>query len=172
MLFHLILQIIHDIRSDSRPIDPVQHTQRPVVTLSLRHHMRVGPPRHALQHNRRWQNIVARVSEQFFEGEYGDKKQVGHHMKAEDDGREIEGQEAMEQVANWVVVGCNERVGDVDAVVPRLVPVGQGAACGGVEEVCMDVVLEDLVGSSVRVIGMMGRTAGLRCGIKRRLLRV
>ena len=65
-------------------------------------------------------------------------------MEAEDDGGEVEGQKAVQQIADWVVVGCDEGVWNVDAVVPGLVPLGQGATGGGVKEVGVDVVLEYL----------------------------
>jgi hypothetical protein len=45
-------------------------------------------------------------------------------VEAEDDGGEVEWQKAMQEVAYWMVVGCDERVGDVDAVVPGTVPLG------------------------------------------------
>lgn len=47
-------------------------------------------------------------------------------------------------MAEGVVVVCGERVGDSDAVVPGFMKVREGAASGGVEEVRVDVVLEDL----------------------------
>lgn len=57
----------------------------------------------------------------------------------------------MQEVAGWMIVRRNERIGHVDAMVPCLVPMGERAACRGVQEVRVDVVLEDLHSSLVSV---------------------
>lgn len=44
-----------------------------------------------------------------------------------------------------MVVRCDEGVGDVYAVVPGLMPAGEDAAGGGVQDVEMDVVLQNLL---------------------------
>lgn len=81
-------------------------------------------------------------------------------MEAEEDGGEVEGQEAVEQVAGRMVVGGDEAVGGVDGVVPGLVPVGEGAAGWGVQELLVDVVLQDLgvafSSGSVTAVGEKG----------------
>jgi hypothetical protein len=51
----------------------------------------------------------------------------------------------MKEIADWVVVGCDKRVRDFNAVMPGLVPVGEDTAVLGVQNVQVDVVLEDLV---------------------------
>jgi hypothetical protein len=108
--------------------------------------VRIGPPCHAPQHNGGRQDVIAGVGKQFLKRENGEEEEVGHHVEAEDDGRKIEGKEAVQEVAYWVVIGCDKGVRDVDAVVPGLVPVGKDTTSGGVEEVVVDVVLQDLNG--------------------------
>lgn len=65
-------------------------------------------------------------------------------MHAESDGGEVEGEEAVEEVGEGVVVVCDEGVGDFDGVVPRLVEGGEAPARGGVEDVCVNVVLDGI----------------------------
>jgi hypothetical protein len=103
--------------------------------------VRISPPGHASQHNRGGQDVIAGVGEQLFEGKDREKQKVGHHVEAEDDGGKIEGEEAVQQVAYRVVVGCDEGIGNVDAVVPGLMPMGEDSTGWSMEQVIMDIIL-------------------------------
>lgn len=92
-------------------------------------------------------------------------------MEAEGDGGEIEGEETVQEVASWMVVGGDEGVRDVDVVMPGLMPMGEGAACWGVQEVVVDVVLKYL-GALVGLVERVGKGVGLHYGILVRGLRV
>lgn len=70
-------------------------------------------------------------------------------MEAERDSGKVERQKTVEEVTGWVIVGCDEGVGDVDTVMPCLMPVCEGTAGRGVEDLLVDVVLEDLCARSV-----------------------
>lgn len=65
-------------------------------------------------------------------------------MEAEYNGRQVERQEAVQEVASRVVVCRDERIRCADAVVPALVELGESIAIGVVQYASVDVVLEDL----------------------------
>lgn len=51
----------------------------------------------------------------------------------------------MHNMAQWVVVIGDERIGDLNTVMPIRMPVRQLATTGRVQQVCMNVVLQDLL---------------------------
>ena len=50
----------------------------------------------------------------------------------------------MQEVADGVVVVCGKGVGDLDAVVPALMQVGECTAGRRVQQMCVDIVLQYL----------------------------
>jgi hypothetical protein len=57
---------------------------------------------------------------------------------------QIQGQEAMQDVAHWVVVIGHKRIWHRDAVVPALVQIRQNTSRRRVQEVCVNIILYGL----------------------------